>query len=157
MAKSSKCHNIRQVSAGKKLGGINLLIRGTNTLLRTTLLSAGHLPPEGRLPLQDLTLRLQQGQLELRCRRTGRRVLPRLSSAHNYTQQALPVYQLLCDLQTQGRQASLAISWAEFVPEGQFWPRLTNRAVSTHPRLHELLLYAFLARYYQARLAGQSA
>lgn len=117
----------------------NILARPSFRAYELPYLARATCPPEGRLPLQDLTLRLHQGQLELRCRRTGRRVIPRLSSAHNYTQQALPVYQLLCDLQTQGRQASLAISWAEVVPEGQFWPRLTHQGVILLPASWQLL------------------
>ncbi|GAB3638885.1 lantibiotic dehydratase [Hymenobacter arcticus] len=85
--------------------------------------------PEARLALQHLTLRQRQGQLELRDARTGRRVIPRLASSHNYTHEALPAYQLLCDLQTQGLQASLGVSWEVIAPQATFRPRLSSQGV----------------------------
>ncbi|RSK37519.1 lantibiotic dehydratase [Hymenobacter metallilatus] len=80
-------------------------------------------------PVQELTVAVQHGELVLRHRRTGQRVVPRLSTAHNYTRQALPVYQFLCDLQTQGLQPHLAFSWTAIATDAKFLPRLTYRAV----------------------------
>lgn len=130
----------------------NILARPCFRAYELPYLAQPACPPAGRLALQDLVLRLHQGQLELRCRRTGRRVVPRLSSAHNYTQQALPVYQLLCDLQTQGRQASLGVSWGEPVLETQFWPRLTHQRVILLPAS-----WQFLAADLAPLLAGGAA
>ena len=109
----------------------------TGNILQRPCLRAYELPylaqsgaaPEARLALQHLTLRQRQGQLELRCARTGRRVIPRLGSSHNYTHEALPAYQLLCDLQTQGLQASLGVSWEAIVPQATFRPRLSSQGV----------------------------
>jgi thiopeptide-type bacteriocin biosynthesis protein len=107
----------------------NILLRPCFRDFELPYLAQAACLPAGRLALQDLTLRLRRGQLELHCSRTGHQVLPRLSSAHNYTQQALPVYQLLCDLQTQGRQTSLGISWDAVAPDARFRPRLTHQSV----------------------------
>jgi thiopeptide-type bacteriocin biosynthesis protein len=107
----------------------NILLRPCFRAFELPYLAQAACPPAGRLALQDLTLRLHRGHLELRCSRTGHRVVPRLSSAHNYGQQALPVYQLLCDLQTQGRQASLGVSWEAVAPLARFRPRLMHQGV----------------------------
>lgn len=107
----------------------NILMRPCFRDFELPYLAQAACPPAGRLALQDLTLRLHRGQLELWCSRTGHQVVPRLSSAHNYTQQSLPVYQLLCDLQTQGLQASLGVSWEAVSPEACFRPRLTHQGV----------------------------
>ena len=109
----------------------------TGNILQRPCLRAYELPylaqsgaaPEARLPLQHLMLRQRQGQLELRDARTGRRVIPRLGSSHNYTHEALPAYQLLCDLQTQGLQASLGVSWEAIAPLATFRPRLSSQGV----------------------------
>ncbi|MDO7888066.1 lantibiotic dehydratase [Hymenobacter cheonanensis] len=133
LAAAEQAHNPGVVLAeichlpASRLG--NILLRPCFRDFELPYLAHAACPPAGRLALQDLTLRLHRGQLELWCRRTGHRVVPRLSAAHNYTQQALPVYQLLCDLQTQGLQASLGVSWEALAPEARFRPRLTHQGV----------------------------
>lgn len=117
----------------------NILQRPCFRAFELPYLAQAACPPEGRLALQDLTLRLRRGQLELHCRRTGYQVIPRLGSAHNYTHQALPVYQLLCDLQTQGLQASLGVSWETIAPDARFRPRLTHQGVILLPASWKLL------------------
>lgn len=109
----------------------------TGNILQRPCLRAYELPylaqsgaaPEARLALQHLTLRQRQGRLELRDARTGRRVIPRLGSSHNYTHEALPTYQLLCDLQTQGLQASLGVNWEAIAPHATFRPRISSQGV----------------------------
>jgi thiopeptide-type bacteriocin biosynthesis protein len=59
-------------------------------------------PPEHQLPLDDLLLSLEDGRLVLRSRRLGRRVVPRLTTAHNFVWRGVSVYRLLCRLQGQG-------------------------------------------------------
>lgn len=51
--------------------------------------------------LNDLMVSVKNGQVILRSRRHNKRVIPRLSNAHNYSLNALPVYQFLGDLQNQ--------------------------------------------------------
>ena len=80
-------------------------------------------------PVQDLTLAMYGNQLVLRHRDTGQRIVPRLSTAHNYTNQALPVYQFLCDLQTQGIQSHLGFSWSTIASYAKFTPRFTHKTV----------------------------
>jgi len=116
----------------------NILLRPSFRALEIPYLAQSGLPAEAQARPQDLTLRLRQGQLELHSARTGQRLVPRLSTAHNYAAQALPVYELLADLQTQGLRASLGFRWETVVgteaalnpapsdaPETRFWPRLS--------------------------------
>ena len=59
-------------------------------------------PPENRLPLDDLLISLDGEQLVLQSQRLGRRIVPRLTSAHNFLARGVSVYRLLCRLQAQG-------------------------------------------------------
>lgn len=111
----------------------NILLRPSFRALELPYLAQSALPPAAQLPLQELGLSLRQGQLHLRCRRTNREVVPRLGSAHNYGQQALPVYQFLCDLQTQGLQPRLGFEWRSVAPYAKFTPRLTHEQVVLQP------------------------
>ncbi|HTJ11841.1 MAG TPA: lantibiotic dehydratase [Dinghuibacter sp.] len=54
-----------------------------------------------QIPVDDLVVSVQGGEVILRSRSLGKRVLPRLTSAHNYAHNSLPVYKFLCDLQQQ--------------------------------------------------------
>lgn len=73
--------------------------------------------PERQLDVQDLLLQLHGGELCLFSRRLGRRVLPRLSTAHNFGNNALPVYRLLCELQYQGHAQPAVWDWGAFRDE----------------------------------------
>lgn len=81
---------------------------------------------EERLGLDDLTLSVIEGRVVLRSRRLGREVIPRISSAHNFTDvRNLPGYQLLGHLQAQGELPTLAWDWgvladADFTPGVRF-------------------------------------
>jgi thiopeptide-type bacteriocin biosynthesis protein len=58
--------------------------------------------PERQLSLEDLVVSIEDGRVVLRSRRLGRRVVPRLTSAHNYAYRGMAVYRFLCMLQQQG-------------------------------------------------------
>ena len=107
----------------------NILLRPAFRALEIPYLAQSGLPAANQVRVQDLTLRLHRGQLELRSRLTQQRIMPRLSTAHNYSVHALPVYELLSDLQTQGLQAQLGFSWQSVSPDTPFSPRLTCRRV----------------------------
>jgi hypothetical protein len=48
-----------------------------------------------------------------------------MSNAHNYTNNTLPVYQFLCDVQYQNKRAILQQNWGSLESEFRFLPRLT--------------------------------
>lgn len=111
----------------------NLLQRPHFRAFEIPYLAQSTRPMAQQLPVQGLTLSVRGGQLELRERHTGRRIVPRLSTAHNFGGDMLPVYQLLCDLQTQGLQPQLGVSWEASAPEARFTPRLTCGPVVLMP------------------------
>ncbi|HST26253.1 MAG TPA: lantibiotic dehydratase [Gaiellaceae bacterium] len=59
-------------------------------------------PSDLQLPLDDLTVAVDGGRVVLGSRRLGRRIVPRLTSAHNFGQRGVAAYRFLCRLQTQG-------------------------------------------------------
>lgn len=111
----------------------NILLRPAFRDLEIPYLAQSGQPAAKQVLVQDLTLRLRRGQLELHSRRTGQRIVPRLSTAHNFTGPSLPVYQLLCDLQTQGLQAQLGFTWDIIARDLPFSPRLTCGRVVLSP------------------------
>ena len=59
-------------------------------------------PPERQLPLDDLLVSIHRGRVVLRSQQLGRRVVPRMTTAHNFHQRGVSAYRLLCRLQEQG-------------------------------------------------------
>jgi len=86
-----------------------------------------------QIPLQDLYLSIQQGELVLRSSRLNRRVVPRLDTAHNYHLSELPVYRFLCDLQYQGLRSHFSFDWGYIEKHYKFLPRVSYKNVILHP------------------------
>ena len=69
--------------------------------------------PENQLSVHDLMISIRQGEVVLRSRKFNRRIIPRLTTAHNFGHNSLPVYKFLCDLQTQGLANPVAWDWGQ--------------------------------------------
>lgn len=54
------------------------------------------------IPVEDLLVSIHNDEVILRSKKHNKRVIPRLTTAHNFTQDSLPVYKFLCHLQHQG-------------------------------------------------------
>ena len=63
------------------------------------------------IPVTDLRVSVQAGRVVLRSARLDREVIPRLTTAHNFTLRSLGLYRFLCALQQQGVIPGLAWSW----------------------------------------------
>ncbi|MGY3091481.1 thiopeptide-type bacteriocin biosynthesis protein [Hymenobacter sp. UYAg731] len=116
----------------------NILLRPHFRALEIPFLAQSTLPPEQQVPAQDLLVSVRRGQVLLRSARHNCLVVPRLSTAHNYTSRALPVYHFLCDLQTQGGQSQLNLSWQAVSLYTKFLPRLTYEQVVLQPATWQL-------------------
>jgi lantibiotic biosynthesis protein len=81
-------------------------------------------PPERQIPLTDLQLTVTEGRIVLRSERLGREVIPRLTSAHNFTR-GLGIYRFLCTLQDQGIINGLGWHWGA-LEAAAFLPRVKS-------------------------------
>jgi lantibiotic biosynthesis protein len=76
------------------------------------------------IPLSDLFVSIRaRSQVVLKSKKLNKEIMPRLTNAHNFSLNALPVYQFLCDLQLQGTKPVFSFSWGAFAQEYQFKPR----------------------------------
>ncbi len=78
---------------------------------------------ENTILLSDLMVSVKYNKIILTSKKLKKEVLPRLSSAHNYSAKALPFYHFLCDLQFQGTTSHLGWSWS-FPQNLEYEPRV---------------------------------
>ncbi|MEM9490456.1 MAG: lantibiotic dehydratase, partial [Myxococcota bacterium] len=78
-----------------------------------------------QLPLDDLLVSVSGERIILRSRRLGRRVIPRMSTAHNYSGNHIGAYRFLCYLQNQGL-SGLSWHWGP-LDRLPFLPRVSYR------------------------------
>jgi len=80
-------------------------------------------PRERQIPVGDLLVTVEGSEAVVYSRSLGRRVVPRLTSAHNFNFGTLAVYRFLCSLQTQGVRAGAQWYWRPFEKQ-PFLPRV---------------------------------
>jgi thiopeptide-type bacteriocin biosynthesis protein len=114
---------IAHLPAEERLG--NVLARPVLRAFEIPYLARSALPAERRLELDDLTVGVAGARVVLRSRRLGREVIPRLTSAHNFSAPTnLPIYRFLASLQHQGVAVGLGWSWGA-LEAAPFLPRVS--------------------------------
>jgi thiopeptide-type bacteriocin biosynthesis protein len=82
-------------------------------------------PEERQIPITDLLVSVRGKQIVLRSRRLGKEVIPRLTSAHNFSMRSLGIYRFLCTLQSQEILGGAGFSWGP-LESAPFVPRVTH-------------------------------
>lgn len=97
------------------------------------------------LVLSDLYLTIRNGALHLVSRKLNKRLIPRISSAYNYSRSDLSVYRLLCDLQNEGISRNFNVNLSYYFPDMNFYPRVVFRNIIVSPAQWKLSYEEFLA------------
>lgn len=90
------------------------------------------------LQVHDLLVSVSQGQLILRSKSSGKRLMPRLASAYNYQKSDLPLFRLLCDIQQQKLNFNLNLSLKSIIPGLAYYPRLQYKNIVLSPATWKL-------------------
>jgi thiopeptide-type bacteriocin biosynthesis protein len=113
----------------------NILLRPVLREHEIAYLGTSGAPAERQIPVTDLRVSVVGPEIVLRSARLGRRVIPRLTTAHNYSR-GLGIYHFLCAVQKQGVVAGAAWSWGPLA-RAPFLPRVTvGRLVLSRARWH---------------------
>lgn len=107
----------------------NILLRPVLRKYEIPYLAKSGVEHEFQLPLSDLYIRVQQNKVFLFSKRLNKQIIPRLSSAHNFSYGSMPVYHFLCDLQTQGIRGSIFFNWGSLENEFSFLPRVKYKNI----------------------------
>jgi thiopeptide-type bacteriocin biosynthesis protein len=82
----------------------NVIARPTLRAYEIVFLADSHLANEWQIPISDLLVYQENNVLCLWSQRLQKRIIPRLSSAHNFSDRSLGIYRFLCSLQHQNLQ-----------------------------------------------------
>jgi thiopeptide-type bacteriocin biosynthesis protein len=100
----------------------NVLARPVLRGYEIPYLGSAGVPAERQIPAADLRVSVQGDRIILRSARLGRRVIPRLTSAHNF-EMSQGLYSFLGALQAQGTAGGLAWDWGP-LRDAPFLPRV---------------------------------
>jgi len=110
----------------------NILLRPQLRSHEITYLGRSGAPREQQIPASDLLLSHKHRQFVLRSARLGRRIIPRLTTAHAYNR-GLGVYRFLCLLQFEHVADTLAWGWGPLA-SAPFLPRVRSGRLILCPR-----------------------
>lgn len=86
------------------------------------------------LSINDLFLKIINGKLVLFSKKHNKKIMPRLSCAHNYSFNSLPIYKFLCDYQFVDTESGLSFNWPDFLKEiFVYFPRVIDGNVIVSP------------------------
>lgn len=103
----------------------NILHRPTFRKYEIPYLGKSNVPSKHQIPIEDILVSVKNDRIVLHSKKYNKEILPRLSNAHNFGADPLPLYQFLCELQTQNKQSSIGFRWHEVFKQYPFLPRVT--------------------------------
>lgn len=87
-------------------------------------LASSDLPQDRLIFMSDLLISIHDGRIVLRSKRLNKEIVPRLTNAHNYRKNSMPVYHFLCDIQMQQGRTGLFFNWGHVENGLSFLPRI---------------------------------
>jgi hypothetical protein len=92
-------------------------------------LGKSSLPAEFQIPIDDLLVSVESETVILRSKKLNKRILPRMGNAHNYSNSSLPIYQFLCELQSDNKRSWIGFQWNSIHKAQTFLPRVTYQTM----------------------------
>lgn len=89
----------------------NILLRPLLRKYEIPYMGLSGAPANYQIDINDLTLKIRSNEVILKSIKHNKRVLPRLTTAHNFHANSLPLYKFLCDIQYQGLYSPNIWDW----------------------------------------------
>jgi lantibiotic biosynthesis protein len=89
--------------------------------------------PDFQILPEDLFVSVRGNKIILRSEKLNKIIIPRLTNAHNFGFNSLPMYNFLCDLQTQHLRGGIWFSWGALEATYQCLPRVTYKKTIISP------------------------
>ncbi|QSW91080.1 lantibiotic dehydratase [Flavobacterium endoglycinae] len=104
----------------------NILYRNFQREYEIPYLGNASVDRDHQIMIDDLYVSVKSGKVVLRSKRLNKEIIPRLSNAHNFASNALPIYHFLCDLQNQN-SFGFGFNWGGLQNEFDFLPRVNYK------------------------------
>jgi hypothetical protein len=102
----------------------NVIHRKTTRTYEIPYLGQSNVSPDYQIPINDLMVSVKNDSIILRSKKLNKQVIPRLGNAHAYGDHSLPIYQFLCELQTQKKRGAIGFYWSSIFLHLPFLPRV---------------------------------
>jgi thiopeptide-type bacteriocin biosynthesis protein len=107
----------------------NVILRPNFRDFEIPYLSKSQLSPINQIYTEDLLVGVRDNRIVLISKKLNKEIIPRLGNAHNYLNNTLPIYQFLCELQSQGKRTNLFIDLGQFQSKLNFIPRIQYKNI----------------------------
>ncbi len=111
----------------------NILLHPTYHAYEIPYLAQSSRPLSQQILPADILVSVLDGQVLLKSKKLNKLIIPQQTSAHNHTYKTLPVYQFLCDIQSQALRTSNYFNWGSLAKEFVFLPRLVFKSTVLYP------------------------
>lgn len=102
----------------------NVLKRPAFRMHEIPYLSKSDLDASQQIPITDIIIKISSNRIVLWSQEKQKEIIPKLTNAHNFSHQALPIYEFLCDMQFENTKSSLGIKTANLEKLFDFTPRV---------------------------------
>jgi len=103
----------------------NVLRRPCFRAYEIPYLGQSSLPASHQINIEDLILQVKNDRLVMWSKKQDKEVIPRLTNAHNYSYNALPIYHFLCDMQFENCKSAIGFHWDNLEKLFDYFPRVT--------------------------------
>lgn len=110
----------------------NILSRPHLRSHEITYLTNSTLDDDHVIPVNDLMLSISNNRVILRSKRFNKEIIPRLTTAHNFSK-GTPIYRFLCELQNQVSIPALSFQWCGLDKIFDHLPRVIYRNIILSP------------------------
>ncbi|WP_144080099.1 lantibiotic dehydratase [Flectobacillus major] len=111
----------------------NILMRPTIRNYEIPYLAQASVSDEFQISPDDLYISVRGSSVFLRSKKLNKIVIPRLTNAHNFGYNSLPMYNFLCDLQTQHSRGGVSFNWGALENNYRFLPRVNYKQAIISP------------------------